>query len=412
MNGKVNEDNGRIERRAFLSRSAAVAAGIGATALTGIAAAATPDAIEEAVAKVGRLPRRKLGTSGREIAMVVGAFVWPSDLVEAGARCGMNYWHRVNGFKTIPPAILKNREAHYCQVSVDRVRGNHETGQIVEEEHYQYVKQALRDTGLSYFDDMQFRFGYHTAAEVKQNRGMIRAFERLKKEGVVKHLCLSQHSYNGNALVPGGQSAPEVLTALIEDGAYEHYQIMYSYGDDKASSDAIALAKRKGQGVIAMKTGRGVGRMGEDAAFMKRLPAGTTPHRALVRWLAAETPLDAVTVNTQTLEQFVENYAGMGAPLRAEERRAIEMMRAYADQRACRLCNECMEGCRQQINIADIMRYERYARDYKDIRAARYLYAKLPRQGDACTACGECPAKCPQGLRIPEKLAEIHRLLA
>jgi hypothetical protein len=237
----------RIGRREFIQTSAgAMAAALAVSG--GLRTPAQETAVlglEEAVAKVGRLPRHQLGNSGRRISVLVGAGTWSYESVpettEAAIRCGVNYWHKTErwggwrplagwvaeGGKT-PRAILKNREAHYCEVCVPRVRGNHETGQIDEEEHYQFVKQALGRTGLRYFDDMKFHFGYHNVAEYKNTAGVRRAFARLKKEGLVHHLCLSQHSYNGNAKVPGGESAVEVLTALMQDGVYEHAQFPFS----------------------------------------------------------------------------------------------------------------------------------------------------------------------------------------
>lgn len=40
----------------------------------------------------------------------------------------------------------------------------------------------MAGSGLGYFDDMMFHFGYHNAAEVKNNRSFIRAYDRLKKK--------------------------------------------------------------------------------------------------------------------------------------------------------------------------------------------------------------------------------------
>ena len=207
----------RIGRREFIVTSAgALAAGLGT------ACGRVPlSEIEAAAAKVGRLPQRPLDRSGRKVSLLIGAADWAPEAIEAGILCGVNYWHKSDKWNrdSVPPAILKNREAHYCEVCVDRVHGNHETGAIDEEAHYQYVKQAVERTGLRYFDDMLCpHFGYHNTAELKDNRGAIRAFERLKKEGLVRHPCLSQHNYNGNARVPGGEDAATVLAAVIADG--------------------------------------------------------------------------------------------------------------------------------------------------------------------------------------------------
>jgi len=398
----------RMGRREFMIASAGVL-GVGLGPACG---RASIQEIEQAAAKVGILPRRKLG-GGREVSVLVGAATWAPDAVEAGIHCGINFWHKADEWDrgNAPQGILKNREAHYCQVCVDRVRGNHETGVIDEEAQYEFVKRAVQRTGLRYFDDMQFHFGYHSVAELKNDRGFVRAFERLKKEGLVRHLCHSQHSYNGNRRVPGGQSAAEILTAVVEDGVYEHAQFFYSYGESQAMNDFLALAKRKGFGTIAMKTTRGAGRMREDREFMKSFPAGTTPHHALARWLTTRTQLDAAVIEIGNLQQFVDTYSGAGKGPRAADVRAIEQMIAYADREVCRLCSECMPHCEKGVPIVDILRYERYARDYSEMDRARRLYAQLEKQGDACSVCGKCLPHCPQGLTIPAKLAETHRML-
>jgi predicted aldo/keto reductase-like oxidoreductase len=400
----------RLGRREFIVTSTgALAAGLAS------ACGRVPvSEIEAAAAKVGRLPQRPLDRSGRKVTVLIGSATWASEAVEAGIWCGINYWHKSDGWKrsSLPPAILKNREAHYCEVCVPRVRGNHETGVIDEEAHYEFVKHALDRTGLHYFDDMLFYFGYHSTAELKDNRGVIRAYERLKKEGLVRHLCQSQHSYDGNARVPGGEDRATILTAVAEEGIFEHAQFPFTFGEGEALNKFVSFAKSKGFGTTAMKTTAGAARMQADPEFMKQFPAGTTPHHALARWLTTATDLSAAIVQIDNLEQFVDTYSGAGKPLRAADGRAIEMMTAYADREVCRLCNKCMSHCAEGVAIADILRYERYATDYGDRERARRLYAQLDKRGDACQVCGSCLPHCPQGLNIPVKLADAHRLLS
>jgi len=400
----------QIGRREFIVTSAgALAAGLGS------ACGRVPvSEIEAAAAKVGRLPQRTLDRSGRKVTVLIGAADWAPEAVEAGILCGINYWHRTHAWnaQSVPQAIKKNREAHYCEICIDRVRGNHETGVIDEEEHFQFVKQAVDRTGLRYFDDMMFHFGYHSVAELKNNRAFIRAYVRLKKEGLVRHLCLSQHSYNGNARVPGGEDRAEILTAVVEDGLYEHAQFPFTFGDEESLNKFVSFAKSKRFGTIAMKTAAGTARMQGDSEFMNKFPAGTTPHHALARWLTTSTDLSAAVIRIHSLAEFVDTYSGAGKALRSGDARGIEMMSAYADREVCRLCNECLSHCPEQVNIADILRCERYFADYGEPAAARRLYARLDKKADACQACGECLPHCPQGLNIPVKLASAHRLLA
>ena len=407
-------DEHSIQRRKFLKMSsAAVLAGLTGK-LTGNHLQESESAVEKAARKVGKLPRRKLGYSGREVSILIGAGDLESLLTEAGILCGMNYWHKANRWMKngTPDSIIKNREAHYCQVTVDRVGPDHYRGHFDEEEHYAYVKEALKKTGLGYFDDMQLHYGYHNTEELKKDRIFIRAFDRLKKEGLVKHLCLSQHSYSGNSIVPGGQSAAEILTAVVEDGLYEHAQFIYSYGADPEMDKFMEFARNKNFGTIAMKTARGIGRMKQDQSFMEKLPKGTSPYNAMVRWLTTKTKLDAAVIRVKNLDEFVETYSGAGKDLRACDARAIKIMTAQADMTACRLCAKCQSHCPQQVPITEILRFERYAMDDHDWNKASKLYAELPTKGDNCVNCGTCVQYCPLNLRIPEKLSRAHILLS
>jgi predicted aldo/keto reductase-like oxidoreductase len=400
----------RMDRREFIVTSAgALAAGLGSAR-----GRAPASEIEEAAAKVGRLPQRTLDRSGRKVSVLIGAGDWAPEAQEAGVLCGINYWHKSDAWdrRSVPPAILKNRETYYCEVCIDRARGNHETGVIDEEAHYQFVKQSIERSGLRYFDDMMFHYGYHSTAELRDNRAFIRTYERLKKEGLVRHLCLSQHSYNGNARVPGGEDRAAILTAVVEDGLYEHAQFAFTFGEGEALNKFVSFARSKGFGTIAMKTAAGTARMRADREFMSKFPPETTPHHALARWLTTSTDLSAAVIRIHNLNEFVDTYSGAGKPLRAADARAIEMMTAYANREVCRLCNDCMSHCAEGVAIADILRYERYAIDYGDRERARRLYAQLDKRGDACQVCGSCLTHCPQGLNIPVKLADAHRLLS
>ena len=404
------DSKNRIGRREFIATSAgALAVGLGS------AYGRVPITnIQEAADKVGRLPHRRLDRSGRKVSVLIGAADWAPEAVEAGLLCGINYWHKSQKWASggAPQAILKNREAYYCEICVDRVRGNHETGVIEEEADYQFVKQAVERTGLRYFDDMVLHFGYHNIAELKNNRGFIRAYERLKKEGLVRHMALSQHSYNGNIKVPGGEDRVSILTAVLEEGLYEHAQFAFTFGEGEALTQFVSLAKNKGFGTTAMKTAAGTSRMQADSEFMSKFPAGTTPHHALARWLTTSTDLSTAVIQLNSLDQFVDTYSGAGKPLRAADARAIELMTEYANREVCRLCNDCMSHCTEGVAIADILRYERYATDYGDRERARRLYAELDKRADACQVCGDCLPHCPQGLKIPTKLANAHRLLS
>ena len=408
------KNNNSLERRNFLKLSLTAAIGGIAGKMFGNNWNANAPARDLLVREVGKFSRRKLGYSQREVSIIIGAGDMSTQLVEAGVDCGMNYWHKANRWMRngAPDIIKKNRDAHYCQVTVDRVGGDHYSGHFDEQEHYRYVKEAVKKTGLGYFDDMQLHFGYHNAEEVKNERGFVRAFDRLKKEGLVRHLCLSQHSYEGSSRISNGESAARVLKAVMEDGLYEHAQFMYSYPGDPEMDAFMELARKKNFGTIAMKTARGIGRMRQDEEFMNKLPEGVSPHNAMVRWLTTATLLDAAVIRVRNMEEFTETYSGAGKKLRDKDVQALKEMTREADQTACRMCGKCQAQCPRQIPISDILRFERYAMDDNDWNKARKLYAALPTQGNSCIGCESCMQACPLNMRIPDKISRAHAMLA
>ncbi len=249
-----NQNTKGLTRRDFIR--------IGSTGAAGIALAdwATLNA-SGAETTAGKLPRRRYGRTGLEISALVGASDWGPDVIPLAVDAGVNYWHKAQRWnsQTMPAAIKSQpRESYYLEVVVDRVDGDNAHGRIDEERHYQFVKKCVADSGVGYYDVFKFHFGYHSVDEAKTEMGMVRAFDRLKKEGLVKHLCISQHHYNNI----GGDMAYDIIPYLIDNSPYEAAQFFYTYGDKKELDDVLALAKQKDFGTIAMKTMGGVGKGG------------------------------------------------------------------------------------------------------------------------------------------------------
>src|SRR4051812_192020 len=270
---------------------------------TGVAAASIhlPVLAEEKAAP-DKLPKRRYGRTGLEIGWLVGASDWPKELIPRAVDAGVNYWHKAQRWtaNTLPPALKAlPRESYYLECVVDRVKGDHTRGQIDEEEHYQFVKKCLKDSGAGYYDVFKFHFGYHSVKEAKENPGMVRAFERLKKEGLVKHLAISQHHYNNI----NGDMAWDILDYLAEHQPYDATQFFHTYGDRKEVEQWIDVAKKKDIATVAMKTMGGVGRAANDQKFKKLLAdpkyQDSTAGAAMVKWLKSNENLTAAVIATR-----------------------------------------------------------------------------------------------------------------
>ena len=406
MNDEPKEANG-LTRRDFIR--------VGATGATTIALAGMSALKASAAEAVGRLPRRRYGRTGLEISALVGASDWSADVIPLAVKAGVNYWHKAHRWtaEKMPEAIKSQpRESYHLEITVDRVGGDHMHGRIDEEQHYQFVKQAVAGAGVGYYDVFKFHFGYHSVNEAKTDLGVIRAFDRLKKEGLVKHLAISQHHYNNI----GGDMAYDIVTYLIDHSPFEAAQFFYTYGDKKELEDVLALAKQKDFGTIAMKTMGGVGRASTDNKFQTLLAEprfkGSSPGAAMVKWLMSNPNLTAAVIATSNFDQLQENFAAARqGSMSSSDRQALGLLAAYNKGMTCLLCADCVSHCPEHIAIADILRYERYALDYHDLSRARAEYKTLTKDGTACIACGDCMPACQADINIMAKLKEVHSLL-
>jgi predicted aldo/keto reductase-like oxidoreductase len=396
-------------RRDFIKTGAIGAAGIGLGGLGGLTAFG-----DDSIAK---LPLRRYGRTGLQISSLVGASDWSPDVIPLAVQAGVNYWHKAQRWtaQNMPAAIkAQPRESYYLECVVDRVGGDNMRGHIDEEQHYQFVKQCVARSGVGYYDVFKFHFGYHSVEEAKTEPGIVNAFTRLQKEGLVKHLAISQHHYNN---LPGGNMAYDIVSYLVKNSPFEAAQFWYTYGDRKEIADVITLCKQNDFGTIAMKTMRGVGRASKDKNFQAMLAdpnvAGSSPGAAMVKWLMSNPDLTAAVIATKNFAQLQENFgAATRNTVASADRGALGLLAAYNKGTTCLLCAECVTRCPEEIAIADILRYERYAVDYNELSHARAEYKTLTKDGSACIACGDCMPACKADINIISKLKEVHDLLS
>lgn len=406
MNNESNPHG--FTRREFIKAGAIGATGIGLTGLGGLTAFAD-DAI-------GKLPMRRYGRTGLNISALVGASDWSPDVIPLAVQAGVNYWHKAQRWTVdkMPAAIkAQPRESYYLECVVDRVGGDNMRGHIDEEQHYQFVKQCVARSGVGYYDVFKFHFGYHSVEEAKTDPGIVNAYNRLHKEGLVKHLTLSQHHYNN---LPGGDMAYDIVSYLIHNSPFEAAQFWYTYGDRKEIGDVIALAKQNDFGTIAMKTMGGVGRASQDKKVQAMLAdpkfAGSTPGAAMVKWLLSNPDLTAAVIAIKNFGQLQENFsAARQGSVAASDRAVLDLLADYNKGLTCFLCSHCLSHSTEHIALADVLRYEDHALAANELPRARAEYKALTTEGSPCILCGESMPVCKADVNIVAKLKEVRGLL-
>ncbi|MFQ5809164.1 MAG: aldo/keto reductase [Armatimonadota bacterium] len=380
-----------VTRRGFLRRAA------GAVLVGGAALEGGGGFAQEAGA--ARVVYRRLGRTNLKISHVVGAWDWNEWIYGAAVEAGINYWHKIAGWREIPEPIRKlDREAWYCDVVIDC---------FDEEGAYVQFEWARKHLGLQYIDAFKLHSIHETAADVKNKTGFLRAFERLKAEGKVKHLAAAQH---------GGETAA-ICSAMIESGHFDHLQPAVGIVPNKAMLDMLRLAQKHDVGIIAKKVMGAVGRAQKErqirAIVEKHLGKEGKWGAAVIKTVLAFPGVTAVTPRTANFQQLVDNLSTDGLQPTAREAAAVDVLRRFARAEQCSYCGQCLAGCPQRVAISDTLRYATYHSVYGSPHRARTLYAALPpsRRANRCGDCGACEAACPQGLRVRQKLREAHAAL-
>ena len=77
-------------------------------------------------------------------------------------------------------------------------------------------------------------------------------------------------------------------------------------------------------------------------------------------------------------------------------------------------CGACASACPVGVEISEVLRTRKYARDYELPGIARDEYASVVGNAAPCASCAsqDCLGACPTGLALPDLLRETHRELA
>lgn len=258
-----------------------------------------------------------------------------------------------------------------------------------------------------------------------ERTGAIDFLRGQREDGTIRHLGFSFHG------------SPEELTRILDRGDWDFVQIQLNYLDWEVQ-DAEAkyrILEERGIPCVVMEPLRGgnlCSLCGESVAILKT----ARPEKSIASWairFAASLP-NVLTVlsGMSTPEQVEDNVRTMEDfhPLNDGERktlsRSLEVYRRTGTI-PCTECRYCMD-CPAGVDIPEVFAvYNRCATTMHlpvssgvqhsyDRNAKIFLkaYETLPeaKRADNCVACGKCMTLCPQKIRIPDRMAEINRLIS
>lgn len=208
--------------------------------------------------------------------------------------------------------------------------------------------------------------------------GAVAGMLRAREQGKVRYIGISGHK-------------PRIVARALERFPFAAVQVPANFMETDAMAELIPAARRSGAGVIAMKPVGG-GNIRETALNFRFIFAHG---------------VDVAIPGMDSEEQVAANVAALDdlSPLNEGETARLQAEKDRLGERFCRRCEYCMP-CPQGLPISflHVLRNYYFVYDLKDWALERL--AGLAKTYKDCAACGECVAKCPYRLDMPEIFRE------
>jgi len=265
------------------------------------------------------------------------------------------------------------------------------------------LETSLERMGLDYIDF------YHVwcimsldAYHQRKTAGVLKEFEKLKDQGLIKNICVSTHMT--------GADIGTMLSDYPFDGILLGYSVM-NFTYRQAGLDAAAL---NNMGLVIMNPLGGgiIPRHPEKFDFVKTQQDETVVDAAL-RFLIDDSRISVALVGLSSEKQLAEaiNAVDGYKPISADNRQKIYQGLQSSFNELCTSCGYC-DNCPQEIPVlkmmdiynqhvlADRMEMINRIRWYWGIELENELNAII----DKCTRCGQCEQACTQKLPICERM--------
>ena len=226
----------------------------------------------------------------------------------------------------------------------------------------------------------------------------IKAFERLKQEGLTRFIGLITH-----------HNEPEVIRAAVEARAWDVVVTAYNFRQShrEAVAAAIKVASEAGLGVVAMKTQAGV--------YWDRLRLRKINMKAALKWVVQSEHVHTTIPAFSNYDELGEDLDVIKNPALTPEERSDLKLGEMAGLAGvfCQQCGVCLPQCPSGVNVTGLMRASMYAVGYGRPDKARQVLQGWCRLDDLpCVRCSGCSVRCALGLDVRASALDLAPLLA
>lgn len=270
-------------------------------------------------------------------------------------------------------------------------------------------EEQLRKTGLEYFDF----YLVHNVVEVdidtylNPNSGIVPYLIEQKKKGRIRHLGFSAH---GSA-----ETIQRFLETYGDEMEFCQLQVNWVDWKYQHADKKVELLRKYKLPLWIMEPLRG-GRLAnlkeEEIAPLKALRPNESAAGWAFRFLQSIDIAGVTLTGASSLEQLAENIAVWeeDKPLSDEEMNVLlSLAETLSKGVPCTGCKYCVSQCPKVLDIPRLIALYNDDKISNGWRITGLFLKFLPEytQPSCCIHCGKCTEVCPQGIKIPDILAEL-----
>ena len=256
-----------------------------------------------------------------------------------------------------------------------------------------HLETSLKELGTDHLD-IWYMHARDNAAAIPDEA--VAAWENAKKQGKIRFIGVSSH--NPNAIVD----------RVLQAGKFDVLLSTYNFTVGTANDAAYQRLADAGIGLVAMKV-MAPARPGGTAA--KTTPGGPL---AALKWVLRNPRFSTTIPSIRDTDMLDENFRAMSETFGAQDEKILAVLNEQVRPLYCRMCYQCSGQCPKGAPVAETIRYLSYADFYGEFTLGREHFLALPEEARAvrCRDCASCAVRCPNGVRVAERLIRAQELFA
>jgi hypothetical protein len=272
------------------------------------------------------------------------------------------------------------------------------TGANTKQGALDHLDTSLKTLGFDYVD-IWYLHGKGKPDQISDE--LVEAQELARQQGKIRFAGASTHD------------APAIVDRMIQTRR-DVMLMSYNFSMDKANSDAIDKAKAAGLGVVAMKVMAGGKRRIKPGDKLYDIFQKDGALLAALKWALKNPKVDTTIPSMTDMDQLDDNLKAMTSSFSETDAKLLAMYLDHIRPSYCRMCQRCEGTCPKGLPVADLLRFLMYAEDYGQFGLGREHFLALPEEIAAvrCSDCAACAVRCPNGVRVTERLVRAQELFA